>query len=82
MRIGTRFPIEAIGMAAFSLLAVFTAFNHRWIELVFGVDPDSGSGLLEWTLLALAALVTAAGAAVAYNRWSTARVALAGDKNV
>jgi hypothetical protein len=42
-----RFWVEvglAVGSAA--LLAI-TLLRHDWIELVFGVDPDEGNGLVE-----------------------------------
>jgi hypothetical protein len=45
--VGTR-SLSEIGLAvAISLLAVFTSFDHEWIERAFGVDPDSGNGLIE-----------------------------------
>jgi hypothetical protein len=46
-------------------LLVLTLVWNDWVELVFHVDPDAGSGALEWSIiigllcaaLALAALV-------------------------
>jgi hypothetical protein len=34
-----------------SLLCVITLICRDWIELVFHVDPDHGSGALEWSVV-------------------------------
>jgi hypothetical protein len=53
-----RLWIEAsLGTASFALL-VLTLVWHDWIEIVFGTDPDQGSGLVEWLIVAALALVT------------------------
>ncbi len=44
-------------------LAALTWVHPAWIELVFRVDPDHGSGTLEWAIVALAAIVGLAAAA-------------------
>jgi hypothetical protein len=42
-------------------LATLAFLSPTWIEVVFGVDPDEGSGALEWALVggAVVALVVA-----------------------
>jgi len=47
-----RYWVEC-GLAMFSaaMLAVTVAWPD-WVEGVFGVDPDAGSGALEWGLVA------------------------------
>ena len=42
-----------------------------WIEQLFGIDPDFGSGSLE-LLIAGAIVVVVVGAAIARRRWTTA----------
>jgi hypothetical protein len=54
-----RFWIEA-GLAALSgCLSVITLAWRDWLEIVFGIDPDNGSGALEWLMVTvvLSALV-------------------------
>jgi hypothetical protein len=64
-----RFWIEA-ALAAFSgFLFVLTGVMPDWIERVFGVEPDAGSGALEWGIVAFFALVTLVFVAVARREW-------------
>jgi hypothetical protein len=68
-RLRTRFWVEA-GFATLSLIfAVITLFWTEWIEFIFHVDPDGGSGALEWAftfgLLAIAIII----AVVARSEW-------------
>jgi len=37
----------------FSTLALITAVVPDWIELVCGMEPDGGSGSLEWAIVAV-----------------------------
>lgn len=46
-----RYWIELACSAVAGLLAVVTAIVPDWIEEVFHVDPDAGSGTLEWGLV-------------------------------
>ena len=46
-----RFWIESTLAILASLLAIVTIFNREWIEVIFGVDPDRGSGGLEWAMV-------------------------------
>ena len=47
----TRFRVEVgIFVAAITLLTA-TLVWPEWIEIVFHVDPDAGSGSLEWLIV-------------------------------
>src|SRR4051794_18060772 len=51
LRLRRRFWPEA-GLAKVSLvLANVTLVWKDWIEIVFGAEPDGGSGALEWTVV-------------------------------
>jgi hypothetical protein len=50
--------IESVLAAIAAVLAVVTALWPTWIESLLGVEPDGGSGELEW--LVVAALAAAA----------------------
>ena len=48
-----------------ALLAVTTLLWRDWIELVFRVDPDRGSGVLEWAVVGACVAMSVAFAALA-----------------
>ncbi len=58
-----RMVIEYVLAAVFVVLAVITVTTPQWIEAIFGIDPDRGSGALEWLIVAFFGLlaVVAAG---------------------
>ena len=70
-----RFWVEAVLSGAFLVLMIVTLISREWIELLFGVDPDNGSGALEWALviaLGVAALVSGLLARADWRRAQTA----------
>jgi len=72
----TKFWIESWVAAASGLLCVVTLIRRDWIELVFRLDPDQGSGASEWSIVggfAALCLVSAALARLEWRRTSAAR---------
>ena len=72
-----RFRIEVVLAVLAAGLAVLTLITREWIEIVFGIDPDKGSGALEWAIAA--ALFVASAALALIARWDRKRqIAAAG----
>jgi hypothetical protein len=59
-RLKARFSAEVLlGLVSLGL-AILTTINPEWIEALTGLEPDAGSGALEWAIvivLAIAATV-------------------------
>lgn len=45
-----RFRIEFTLALVSAFLFVLTLVTREWIEIAFGVEPDGGSGVLEWAI--------------------------------
>lgn len=73
----TRFWIEASLGSLSALLFAVTLAWPTWIELVLRVDPDFGSGKLEWAIALLTSVLALSGFALAGREWSKARAAVA-----
>jgi hypothetical protein len=69
----TRTRIETVLAAAFAILALVTVMWPTWIEAIFGVDPDAGSGVLEWAIVASLGVLAAAAALLARRHYRAAR---------
>ena len=74
-RVRGRFWAETASATGSLVLLVVTLIDQEWIEAVFGVDPDHGTGALEWTIVVSLALVAVTSAAVARAEWRRAAVA-------
>ncbi|MFJ5549118.1 ABC transporter permease [Streptomyces sp. NPDC093225] len=72
-----RFWVEVVLGAASGLLFVVTLVWHDWIEVLFGVEPDAGSGAVEWLVVAVTALGAVLCALGARTEWRRARAAVA-----
>ena len=67
--IRARFWVEA-GLASLcGVLAVVTIFNHDWIELRTGFDPDQNDGSFEWTIVVVLFVVCVLLALAARAEW-------------
>jgi len=60
-----RFWLECALAGLATALTALTLIEREWIEVVFGIDPDRGSGALEWgiVLVGVGIAVTSAMAA-------------------
>ncbi|RZT19231.1 hypothetical protein EV589_3495 [Mycobacterium sp. BK558] len=64
-----RAKIEAALLSLFAITMLVAAACPYWIELVFGVDPDGGSGALEWTIAAGCGILAILAVMTARLRW-------------
>ncbi len=71
------FYLEAILGIIAGVLFVVTLINQQWIETVFSVDPDQGSGALEWLVEGGQAVVAIALGLAARYEWRRATVVAA-----
>jgi hypothetical protein len=71
-----RFWFEAVMATVTSILFVFTLMQRDWIEIVFGVDPDSRSGALEWLIVGTLLIVTVTLFILASYEWRRMRTAI------
>jgi len=76
-----RLQIEVTLAAAATTLAVVTIFWKDWIEVLFRVDPDRGSGLLEWLVVGVLFAVAAFSALAARWEWRRGHLRVASGSN-
>jgi hypothetical protein len=71
--LGVRFWIEAgLALAAIAL-AIATMIWREWIEIVFKIDPDEGSGALEVAIVVGLLAISLASILLAGRDWRRSR---------
>ena len=73
MEVRARFWLEAILAALTTGLFVLTLVSRDWIERIFHVEPDEGSGALEWLIVAVLLVASIAFIAAARTEWRRVR---------
>ena len=71
-----RFWFETVLAVVTGILFVITLIWHNWAEIIFNVDPDQGSGLLEWLVVGALLIVTIVLFVLARYEWRKAQVAI------
>ena len=69
MQVRARFWLEAILAALTTGLFILTLISRDWIERIFHVEPDEGSGSLEWLIVVVLFVVSVALIAAARTEW-------------
>ena len=64
-----RFWIECGLTILTAALFVLTLISREWIEEIFGVEPDAGSGALEWGIVIALGAATVGFALLARAEW-------------
>ena len=71
-----RFWFETVLAILTGIMFVITLVWHDWIEIIFNVDPDQGSGLLEWLVVGALLVVTIVLFVLARYEWRKAQAAI------
>jgi hypothetical protein len=74
-RVRARFWFEVVAGTLSALLMALTLVTPEWIEEIFGVEPDGGSGALEWAIVAALAFGAISSSLLARREWRRIRLA-------
>jgi hypothetical protein len=72
----TLLRLQILGVIACAALGALTLLARDWIELVFRIDPDAGSGATEIVMVVTLFAVSLFLAIAARRQWRLRRVAL------
>jgi len=72
-----RFWVESVAAGLCTILFLVTLAWHDWLELVFGIDPDNGSGAVEWLIVGVTVALALTCSLLARIEWRRARPATA-----
>lgn len=71
-----RFWLEICMATITGILFVVTLIWRDWIEIVFHVSPDNGSGSVEWLIVGVLLVVTITLSVLARYEWRRAQTTL------
>ena len=69
----SRLRVDAVLASLNAFILVLTLVVPDWIEAVFHVDPDAGSGELEWLIAGACALGTVGFGLAVRRQWRLSR---------
>jgi hypothetical protein len=69
----SRLRVDVVLASLSAFLLGLTLVVPDWIEVVFRVDPDAGSGELEWLIAGAFALGTVGFGLAAHREWRVSR---------
>jgi hypothetical protein len=64
-----RFMVELFASGAGAICFALTLIRRDWIEAVFDVDPDAGSGALEWVIAGVFLAIALTFGLMARRQW-------------
>lgn len=76
----TRARLEFSLAGICAALAILTAFVPDWMEVIFKVDPDAGSGALEWMIVAAFGALAVFAAGLARRHYRVRNVPATGNQ--